>query len=671
MDESTVIQRIEFLRKELDGHNYRYYVLNAPSVSDFEYDNLMQELISLERKHPEFADPYSPTMRVGDDRNQEFVQREHRVPMFSLANTYNREEVLDFDARLSKLTDQPVEYACELKYDGAAISLAYENGRLVSAVTRGDGVQGDDVTSNVKTIRSIPLIIKAEDCPAFFEIRGEIMLDRKTFDSLNEERILAGEIPFANPRNAAAGTLKMQNSAAVARRRLDCFLYSLAGEGLPSPTHAGNLAWARSAGFKVPPYMETFNDISGVLSYIDRWKDGRKKLPFDTDGVVVKVNSTEQQALLGFTAKSPRWAIAYKYPPDQAETRLLSVDFQVGRTGAITPVANLEPVLLAGTTVKRASLHNADQIALLDLHLGDFVLIEKGGEIIPKITGVNKTRRDLFATPVIFLNRCPECGTELKKDPGEARHYCPNEDLCPPQLKGKLEHFVSRKAMDIESAGSETVSQLFDAGLVKSVADLYDLTYAQLVTLDRFAVKSASNLVQAVDDSRKVRFERVLFALGIRYVGETVAKKLARAFGSVDAILQASREQLMSVDEIGDRIADSIILWFQQEKNRDLIEKLRTKGVQLSQEPDGNTPQMQVLTGKSVVISGTFHRYSRDELKDLVEKYGGKNVSSVSSKTSFILAGENMGPEKLKKADALSIPLMGEEEFINLLSLQP
>jgi DNA ligase (NAD+) len=445
----------------------------------------------------------------------------------------------------------------------------------------------------------------------------------------------------------------------------------MAGEGLPCPTHSENLAWARAAGFKVPPYMEVFTDIAGVLSFIDKWKDERKKLPFDTDGVVIKVNSAEQQSRLGFTAKSPRWAIAYKYPPDQAETRLTSVDFQVGRTGAVTPVANLDPVLLAGTTVKRASLHNADQIALLDLHLGDYVTIEKGGEIIPKITGVNKSRRDLFATPVVFVERCPECSAQLIRDPGEARHYCPNDEACPPQIKGKIEHFISRKAMDIDSAGSETVGQLFDAGLVRTPADLYDITYDQLIRLDRFADKSASNLVQAIEESRKIRFERVLFALGIRFVGETVAKKLARAFGSIDAIRLATREQLMSVDEIGDRIAESMNAWFSNDKNISLITRLDAAGVQLSQEPDEDAPQMQVLTGKAIVISGTFSKYSRDELKDLVEKYGGRNTSSVSSKTSFILAGENMGPEKLKKANDLSIPVIGEEEFINLLSLQP
>jgi DNA ligase (NAD+) len=669
MDLSTVNQRIENLKKELNGHNYRYYVLNEPVISDFDYDQLMQELINLERDYPQFADPLSPSQRIGDDRNLEFIQREHTMVMYSLGNTYNREEVIEFDSRLRKIIEEPIEYACELKYDGAAISLTYEHGRLVRGLTRGDGTRGDDVTANLKTIRSIPLTISADDCPAIFEIRGEIILQRDTFNSLNEERLLEGDAPFANPRNAASGTLKMQNSSLVAKRKLDCFFYSLAGEELPCSTHSENLSWARKCGFKVPPYLEVFKDINGVLTFIDKWKDARKKLPFDTDGAVIKVNSTLQQNLAGFTAKSPRWAMAYKYPPDQAETRLISVDFQVGRTGAITPVANLDPVLLAGTTVKRASLHNADQIRLLNLHIGDYVIIEKGGEIIPKIISVNLSKRDLFATEVDFITNCPECGTELTRDPGEAKHFCPNEDLCPPQIKGKIEHFISRKAMNIDSAGSETVGQLYEADLLHSVADLYDLSYDQLIKLDRFADKSVSNLTAAIEDSKKIQFERVLFALGIRYVGETVAKKLARTLGSIEAIRQASKDQLTSVDEIGERIAESLIAWFSRDKNLILIQRLQDHGVRMSQEIEENIRQIQPLSGKSVVISGTFSRFSRDELKDLVEKFGGKNTSSVSSKTSFILAGENMGPEKLKKANDLSIPIIGEDEFINLLSL--
>jgi DNA ligase (NAD+) len=669
MDISSVYQRIEFLRNELNGHNYRYYVLNEPVVSDFHYDQLMEELQVLERDYPQFSDPLSPTQRIGDDRNQEFVQRPHGIAMYSLGNTYNREEVIDFDNRIKKIVSDPIEYACELKYDGAAISLTYENGRLTRALTRGDGVHGDDVTANIKTIRSIPLVIVAKKFPRLFEIRGEIILTHEVFRSLNEERIMDGEAPFANPRNAASGTLKMQNSAMVAKRNLDCFLYSLSGEVLPFSTHSENLEWARKVGFKVLPYVKVYNNIEGVLSYIDIWRDERKKLPFDTDGVVIKVNSQEQQAALGFTAKSPRWAIAYKYPPDQAETRLLSVDFQVGRTGAITPVANLEPILLAGTTVKRASLHNADQIQLLGLHLGDFVTIEKGGEIIPKITGVNFSKRELFSQPVQFIDKCPECGTLLTRDVGEAKHFCPNEEFCPPQIKGRIEHFVSRKAMNIDSAGSETVSQLYDSKLLKTVADLYSLTYEQLITQERFAGKSASNLIQAIEDSKEVKFERVLFALGIRYVGETVAKKLARTMGKIETIMSASKDQLMSVNEIGDRIAESIISFFSNQRNRALVQKLQEHGVQMSQEIGQEIRQIQVLSGKSIIISGTFSRYSREELKELVEQNGGKNVASVSNKTSFILAGENMGPEKLKKAKDLSIPIMNEDEFINLLCL--
>jgi DNA ligase (NAD+) len=669
MDITSVYQRIEFLRNELNGHNYRYYVLNEPEVSDYEYDQLMAELESLERENPQFSDSLSPTQRIGDDRNQEFVQRPHGIAMYSLGNTYNREEVIEFDNRIKKIVTDSIEYACELKYDGAAISLTYGNGRLTRALTRGDGVNGDDVTANIKTIRSIPLVIKALDCPKLFEIRGEIILTHDVFSALNEERIMEGEAPFANPRNAASGTLKMQNSAMVAKRKLDCFLYSLSGSGLPFSTHQENLEWAKKAGFKVLPYLKVYQNIDGVISYIEKWRNDRKKLPFDTDGVVIKVNSQDQQAALGFTAKSPRWAIAYKYPPDQAETRLLSVDFQVGRTGAITPVANLEPTLLAGTTVKRASLHNADQIQLLGLHIGDFVTIEKGGEIIPKITGVNLSKRDLFTQPVQFISTCPECGSILTRDVGEAKHFCPNEEFCPPQIKGRIEHFVSRKAMNIDNAGSETVSLLYDSKLLSSVADLYSLTYAQLISQERFADKSASNLLQAIEDSKRIKFERVLFALGIRYVGETVAKKLARAMGSIETIMSASKDQLLSVNEIGERIADSIISYFSIQRNRDLVHRLQENGIQMNQEIGQEIRQIQKLTGRSIVISGTFNRFTREELKDLVEKNGGKNVSSVSAKTSFILAGESMGPEKLKKAQDLSIPLMSEDEFINLLCL--
>jgi DNA ligase (NAD+) len=588
--------------------------------------------------------------------------------MYSLGNTYSQEEVIEFDQRVKKAIGDDVEYVCELKYDGAAISLTYEKGRLLSAVTRGDGITGDDVTANIKTIKSIPLVLRNDDYPDLFEIRGEIILYRTVFDQLNAERIEDGEVPFANPRNAASGTLKMQNSSLVARRKLNCFLYSLSGSGLPAQTHSGNLEWAKKAGFRIPEYTETHSSVEGIFSFIKRWETERKKLPFDTDGVVIKVNSLDQQAELGFTAKNPRWAIAFKYPPEQAETTLLSVDYQVGRTGAVTPVANLEPVYLGGTTVKRASLHNADQIALLDLHLGDRVLIEKGGEIIPKITGVNKSRRDLFLARVEFISVCPECGTPLTKDPGEARHYCPNEEECPPQIKGRIEHFISRRAMNIEGLGQETVDQLFREGLLRKIPDLYNLTADQLIRLDRFAEKSAVNLILAIKSSVAIPFERVLYAIGIRYVGETVAKKLARSLGNIDRIIAASREELLTVDEVGDKIAESILQFFSLDKNRQLIVDLKKSGLRFQVENVIPSNQSLPLSGKSVVVSGTFSRFSRDSLKELIEQNGGKSVSAVTSKTSMIIAGQNMGPEKLKKAEQLHIPLISEDEFISIIN---
>jgi len=667
MEQGSVFDRINYLRSVLNEHNYRYYVLNEPAVSDYEYDLLMQELISLEQQYPQFADPLSPSVRIGDDRNQEFIQRRHKNAMYSLGNTYSQEEVAEFDQRVRKAIGDQVEYACELKYDGAAISLTYEKGRLLYAVTRGDGITGDDVTANIKTIKSIPLVLHGTDYPDVFEIRGEIILYRTVFDQLNAERIEDGEVPFANPRNAASGTLKMQNSSLVAKRKLNCFLYNLTGFVLPAPTHSGNLEWARKAGFRIPEYTEIHTSVEGIFSFIHRWETARKKLPFDTDGVVIKVNSLDQQAELGFTAKNPRWAIAYKYPPEQAETTLLSVDFQVGRTGAITPVANLEPVFLGGTTVKRASLHNSDQIALLDLHIGDRVVIEKGGEIIPKITGVNKTRRDLFALPVVFISVCPECGTSLIRDPGEARHYCPNEDECPPQIKGRIEHFISRRAMNIDGLGQETVDQLYREGLLRRIPDLYHLTADQLIRLDRFAEKSTLNLVAAIKSSVGIPFERVLYAIGIRYVGETVAKKLARSLGSVDHIMDASREELMAVDEVGDKIADSVRHFFTMEKNRQLIKDLKQCGLQFQAEAGTQYKLNLPLSGKSVVVSGTFSQFSRDIIKELIEQNGGKNVSSVTSKTSMIIAGQNMGPEKLKKAGQYNIPLISEDEFMKMI----
>jgi len=670
MDQDSIYQRIKWLRDELNVHNYRYYVLNEPTIGDFDFDRMMTELIRLEEEYPQFSDPLSPSLRIGDDRTEEFIQKEHKYPLYSLSNTYDFEELREFDERVTKSVGS-VEYVCELKYDGAAINLSYEKGKLVQAVTRGDGVRGDDVTSNIRTIRSIPLTLQTPVFPDFFEIRGEILLHRKIFDELNRDRVELGEAPFANPRNAASGTLKMQKSSIVAKRKLDCLLYSLAGSKLPASTHSGNLEWARTAGFKVPNYIGIFPDLEGVIQFIGKWEKERRNLPFDTDGVVIKVNSLDQQQELGFTAKNPRWAVAYKYAPEQAETRLLSVDFQVGRTGAITPVANLEPVLLGGTTVRRASLHNADQISLLDLHFGDRVRIEKGGEIIPKITSVNKKERDRSALPVSFIEVCPECGSSLTRDPAEARHFCPNEASCPPQVKGRLEHFISRRAMNIEGIGQETVDQLYREKLISTLPDLYALSAEQLMTLDRFADKSAENLIAAIRRSVEVPFERVLYGIGIRFVGETVAKKLARSLGSIDRIMEASREELLNIDEVGDRIADSVMNWFSKPGNRELIDQLRQAGLQFNSEVKDSAGINLPLSGKSIVVSGTFSLHSRDELKELIEKNGGKNSGAVTSKTSLLIAGSNMGPEKRKKAEKLGIPILTEEELIRLITVAP
>ena len=670
MDQDSIYQRIKWLRDELNVHNYRYYVLNEPTIGDFDFDRMMTELIRLEEEYPQFSDPLSPSLRIGDDRTEEFIQKEHKYPLYSLSNTYDFEELREFDERVTKSVGS-VEYVCELKYDGAAINLSYEKGKLVQAVTRGDGVRGDDVTSNIRTIRSIPLTLQTPVFPDFFEIRGEILLHRKIFDELNRDRVELGEAPFANPRNAASGTLKMQKSSIVAKRKLDCLLYSLAGSKLPASTHSGNLEWARTAGFKVPNYIGIFPDLEGVIQFIGKWEKERRNLPFDTDGVVIKVNSLDQQQELGFTAKNPRWAVAYKYAPEQAETRLLSVDFQVGRTGAITPVANLEPVLLGGTTVRRASLHNADQISLLDLHFGDRVRIEKGGEIIPKITSVNKKERDRSALPVSFIEVCPECGSSLTRDPAEARHFCPNEASCPPQVKGRLEHFISRRAMNIEGIGQETVDQLYREKLISTLPDLYALSAEQLMALDRFAGKSAENLIAAIKRSVEVPFERVLYGIGIRFVGETVAKKLARSLGSIDRIMEASREELLAIDEVGDRIADSVMNWFSKPGNRELIDQLRQAGLQFNSEVKDSAGINLPLSGKSIVVSGTFSLHSRDELKELIEKNGGKNSGAVTSKTSLLIAGSNMGPEKRKKAEKLGIPILTEEELIRLITVAP
>lgn len=667
MDISEAGKRIEELRRLIEHHNYLYYVLSKPEISDFEYDILLDELITLEKKFPEFSDDNSPSKRVGSDINKDFVQMEHRYPMLSLGNTYSKEELIEFDNRVKKIIGDDFEYATELKYDGVAISLAYENGRLKQALTRGDGEKGDLVTENVRTIRSIPLQLQGIDYPADFEIRGEIFIPRQPFEKLNEQRIADGEEPFANPRNAASGTLKIQNSSVVAKRPLDCFLYHILGSDLPFDSHYENLIKAREWGFKVPEYLKKVKGIEELIDFITFWDSERKKLPFDTDGVVIKVNSFRQQRLLGFTAKSPRWAIAYKFQAEQAVTRLLSIDLQVGRTGAITPVANLEPVFLAGTTVKRASLHNADQIKLLDVRIGDSVYIEKGGEIIPKITGVDLSARPPDTRPFYFPAHCPACNTLLIRNEGEAAHYCPNELGCPPQIKGRIEHFISRRAMDI-GAAEATIDLLYKKGLIKDVADLYSLKADQLLNLERFAEKSARNLISSIEQSRDVPFERVLYALGIRFVGETVAKKLARHFRSLDNLASASLDDLLSVEEIGNRIAGSIIEYFKNPIQADIILRLKKAGLKFALSDDDVKSASDNLKNMTFVISGTFNNHSRDELKELIILHGGKNTSSVTSSTNYLLAGDNAGPAKLDKARKLSVPVISEEDFVTMIS---
>ena len=661
---SQIIQ----LRQELEQHNYRYYVLSDPVISDREFDEMMHQLQTLEEAHPEMADPLSPTQRVGSDLSKEFEQVVHTYPMLSLGNTYSESDVRDFYERTERaLHGEPFEIVAELKYDGTSISLTYEQGRLLRAVTRGDGTRGDDVTANVKTIRSVPLCLQGNDYPALFEIRGEILLPWAEFDRLNKEREEQEEPLFANPRNAASGTLKQQNPAVVAARRLDAYFYYVLGEQLPAETHYDNLEAARRWGFKIPDVIRRCRSMAEVLDYIAYWDVERKNLPVATDGIVLKVNSLRQQKYLGFTAKSPRWAIAYKFQAERAETRLNSVSFQVGRTGAITPVANLEPVLLAGTVVKRASLHNADIIEGLDLHLGDQVYVEKGGEIIPKIVGVNRDARSiLIGDKIRFIRTCPECGTPLVRAEGEAGHYCPNDIGCPPQIKGRIEHFVTRRAMNI-NIGPETIEDLYNAGLVKDAADLYTLKVPDLVRLERWAIKSAHNLLDSLAISKQVPFERVLYALGIRYVGETVAKRLANSFHSMEALRAATFEQLIAVDEIGDRIANSVRRYFADERNCHLVNRLQEIGLQMNISEVQLSNRSEKLKGKTIVISGTFLHHSRDEYKNLIEQHGGKNSGSVSGKTSFILAGDNMGPAKLEKAAKLGIQVMQEEEFLKLI----
>lgn len=660
--------RITALREALEQHNYNYYVLSAPTISDREFDEMMKELQTLEEAYPEYADPHSPTQRVGSDLSKEFEQVVHKYPMLSLGNTYSEEEVKDFYERIARDLNEPFEIVAELKYDGTSISLTYEDGRLVRAVTRGDGTRGDDVTANVKTIRSVPLKLMGGQYPAAFEIRGEILLPWAEFDRLNKEREEQEEPLFANPRNAASGTLKQQNPAIVAARKLDAYFYYLLGEELPAETHFDNLEAARSWGFKIPNVIRVCNSLEDIYDYIAYWDTERKNLPVATDGIVLKVNSLRQQRNLGFTAKSPRWAIAYKFQAERAVTRLNSVSFQVGRTGAVTPVANLEPVLLAGTTVKRASLHNADIIEGLDLHLGDMVFVEKGGEIIPKIVGVDvEARGVLVGDKVCFIRSCPECGTPLVRLEGEAAHYCPNEAGCPPQIKGKIEHFVTRRAMNI-NMGPETVEDLYEAGYVKDSADLYTLKISDLLRLERWADKSARNLLASLEESKQVPFERVLYGLGIRFVGETVAKRLVSAFHSMDQLEHASFEELTAVDEIGERIAQSIIAYFADDRNRTLVNHLKEYGLQMSVAEEKLANRSEKLKGLSIVISGTFAKHSRDEYKAMIEQHGGKNSGSVSGKTDYILAGDNMGPAKLEKAAKLGVKIINEDEFLNMIA---
>ena len=667
----TPQERITYLRRELHRHNHSYYVLNMPEISDYEFDQLMRELQDLEARHPELYDPTSPTMRVGSDLTSEFVQVAHRYPMLSLGNTYSFEEVTDFYNRVQKaLGSEPFELCCEIKYDGVSISLTYEEGRLVRAVTRGDGVQGDDVTINVKTIQSIPLVLQGDDYPADFEIRGEILMPWEQFDRLNREREAHEEALFANPRNAASGTLKLQNSSVVASRKLDAYLYYMLGDELPDEGHYECLQHAARWGFKVSSAMRKCTALDEVFEYINYWDTERKSLPVATDGIVIKVNSLAQQRSLGYTAKVPRWAIAYKFQAEKAVTRLNEITYQVGRTGTVTPVANFDPVQLSGTMVKRATLHNADFMNNLDLHIGDMVFVEKGGEIIPKITAVDLNARSfMMGEKVRFITRCHECGTPLMRAEGEAAIFCPNDLTCPPQIKGRIEHFISRKAMNIDGLGSETVDLLYSVGLIHDAADLYQLRIPHISRLERMGYKSAENIIRSIERSREVPFERVLFAIGIRFVGETVAKKLARAFGSMERIENATFDELIAVDEIGEKIAQSILRFFANEQCRTLVARLKEVGLQMEVVVDETVERTDKLAGKSIVISGVFSQYSRNEYKAMIEQHGGINVSSISSKTSFILAGRDMGPSKLEKAQKLGIIIVGEEEFLKMIEI--
>ena len=664
---SMIRQRIEELRRQLDYHNHKYYVENAPEISDFDFDAMMRELQELEREHPEYADPASPTRRVGSDLGAEFRTVRHRYPMLSLGNTYSLDELHEFLGRIEREAGA-TDYVCELKFDGTAISLTYEHGRLVQALTRGDGVEGDDVTANVRTVRSVPLRLRGEGWPELFEIRGEVLMPYASFDRLNAEREANGEQLFANPRNAAAGTLKQQQSAVVARRGLDCTLYQLTGDDLPFATHWESLEKAREWGFKVSGEARICRSVAEIDAFIAHWDEARRQLPFPTDGVVVKVNDFAVRRQLGFTAKAPKWAVAYKFKAEQALTRLESVSFQVGRTGAVTPVANLDPVLLAGTTVRRATLHNAEQMALLDIRPGDMVYVEKGGEIIPKITGVELSERPADSRPFSYIDRCPECGTPLVRYEGEAKHYCPNQSGCRPQIIGRILHFIRRKAMDIEGLGEETVELLYDNALLHDIADLYDLRAEQLAPLPRLGEKSADNIIRSIRRSAEVPFRRVLFGLGIRFVGETTAKYLAEHFRSLEAVMHASREELVEADEVGGKIADAILEYFADAGNLRIIDRLRRAGVQF--EAAARELASESLAGKSLVVSGRFSR-SRDEMKELIERHGGRNLAAVSGSVDYLVAGEKTGPAKLKKAEKLGIRILSEEEFLRLVAKGP
>lgn len=667
MDKKQIESRINLLRKELHKHNHSYYVKALPEISDFEYDQLMNELAELEKANPEFASASSPTNRVGSDLDQNFVQREHKYPMLSLGNTYSQEDLQDFDDRVRKVLGDDFSYVCELKYDGVAIALTYQNGELTQALTRGDGVKGDDVTENVRTINTIPMVLNGKDFPEEFEIRGEIYMDKDGFERFNEIRIADGIQPFANPRNAASGSLKMQNSSEVAKRPLACFMYYIPTEtGIDS--HLDNLEKARDWGFNVPTDAKECKSIKDVFDYISHWDENRKNLSYDIDGVVIKVDSKQQQTSLGFTSKSPRWAISYKFKAEQACTQLLSIEYQVGRTGAITPVANLDPVQLAGTTVKRASLHNSDQIEMLGLHNNDFVFVEKGGEIIPKITGVDTAQRKPDATVVEYIKHCPVCNTELIRNPDEAQHYCPNETGCAPQLKGKVEHFIGRKAMYIDGLGKETIDLFFSNGLIQNIADLYELKEESISTLERLGKRSAQNIIKGIEQSKDVPFSRVLFALGIRYVGETVAKRLTAAMKNIDKLKSATVEELVEIDDIGNRIAESVQEYFSSEENCKLIDRLQQFGLQF-EVPEEEQETIDTLQKQTFVISGSFEKHSRDEMKGLIEKYGGKNTSSISKKTNYLLAGDKIGPSKLAKAEKMGVTIISESDFYDMINL--